>query len=105
MPFVLFAVGRTEPNLDDIGFTFKEMGITIQDLSDFTSNVEPIPFPNAIPKLPIPTDHHLNFLKPGSNEILSRPVHVFEHLPPMHQIVTGKAKLEHPYDIPQMVYS
>ena len=91
--YLIATVGRTEPNLDDISLTFREMGITIQDLSDYVSNVEPssLPYDN-LPRLPIRRENHLNFLKPGSSEVISRPVHVDEHLPPMHHIFLGRCR-------------
>lgn len=83
-------VGRTEPNLDDLGLTFRDMAISIQDLSDYVTNVEPTSFHEEISKFPIPKEHNLNFLKPGSHEVLSRPVHIHEHLPPIQPIILGK---------------
>lgn len=85
----MLLVGRSEPNLDDIGLTFREMGIHIEDLSDYVNNVEPSQFPHELPKYPVPREHHLNFLKPGSHEVLSRPVHIYEYLPPMDVITEG----------------
>lgn len=82
-------VGRTVPNLDDLGLTFRDMGISIQDLSDYVCNVEPTAFSEDIAAIPVPREHLLNFLKPGSHEVLSRPVHIHEHLPPMQHIVLG----------------
>lgn len=37
-----------------------------------------------VPKFPIPKESNLNFLKPGSKEVVTRPVHIHEHLPPIH---------------------
>ena len=51
--------------MDDLGLTFREMGISIQDLTDFVGNVEPTPLTQEISKYPVPREHHLNFLKPG----------------------------------------
>jgi transcription initiation factor TFIID subunit 3 len=87
---VLFEVGRTVPNLDDLGLVFRDMGISIPDLSDYVCNVEPTPFNEDISAIPIPREHALNFLKPGSHEVLSRPVHIHEHLPPMQHIILGE---------------
>lgn len=87
---MFYPVGRTKPTLDDLGLTFRDLGVTIQDLSDYVCNVEPIPFQADISKIPISREHNLNFLKPGSHEVLSRPVHIHEHLPPMQHIILGK---------------
>nr|CAD7410094.1 unnamed protein product [Timema poppensis] len=77
-------VGHTIPNLDDLGLAFQDLGINIQDLEEYIKNVESVPCVFDIPKYPIPRESHLNFLKPGSREVVTRPVHVHEHLPPMH---------------------
>ncbi|XP_051173985.1 transcription initiation factor TFIID subunit 3 isoform X2 [Leptopilina boulardi] len=77
-------VGRTEPNLDDLGLAFRHMNINIEELSEYVRNVDSIPCPISVPKLPIPRENHLNFLKPGSREVVTRPVHVHEHLPAMY---------------------
>lgn len=45
--------------------------------------VDPIPFALPVPKYPIPKESHLNFLKPGSQEVLTRPMHIPEYMPPM----------------------
>ncbi|XP_049805860.1 transcription initiation factor TFIID subunit 3 isoform X1 [Schistocerca nitens] len=76
--------GHTQPNLDDLGLAFREMGINLQDMEDYIKNVESVPCHGEIPKFPVPRDSHLNFLKPGSREVVTRPVHVHEHLPPMY---------------------
>nr|CAD7450061.1 unnamed protein product [Timema bartmani] len=77
-------VGHTIPNLDELGLAFQDLGINIQDLEEYIKNVESVPCVFDIPKYPIPRESHLNFLKPGSREVVTRPVHVHEHLPPMH---------------------
>ncbi|XP_043468256.1 transcription initiation factor TFIID subunit 3 isoform X1 [Leptopilina heterotoma] len=77
-------VGRTEPNLDDLGLAFRHMNINIEELSEYVRNVDSIPCPISVPKLPVARENHLNFLKPGSREVVTRPVHVHEHLPAMY---------------------
>ena len=66
-----------------MGLAFRDMGVNIPDLSDYINNVEPTPFAENMPIYPVPREPQLNFLKPGSHEVLTRPVHVHEHLPPM----------------------
>lgn len=90
--------GRTGPNLDDLGLTFRDMGISIQDLSDYVCNVEPTTFNEDVSAIPVPREHSLNFLKPGSHEVLSRPVYIHEHLPPMQHIILDddKASADYP---------
>ncbi|KAJ9590828.1 hypothetical protein L9F63_016138, partial [Diploptera punctata] len=72
------------PNLDDVGLAFRDMNINLLELEEYIRNVDSVPCVYEIPKYPIPRDSHLNFLKPGSREVVTRPVHVHEHLPPMH---------------------
>lgn len=66
------------------------MGISITDLEEYVSYVDPVSFPHKIPKVPVPMLSDLNFLKPGARENLSRPLHIHEHLPPMHPDKEGK---------------
>ncbi|XP_071629738.1 uncharacterized protein Taf3 isoform X5 [Temnothorax longispinosus] len=77
-------LGRTEPNLDDLGLTFQYMNIDIQELAEYVKNVDSVPCPIQVPKYPVRRENHLNFLKPGSREVVTRPVHVHEHLPAMY---------------------
>ncbi|XP_026470336.1 transcription initiation factor TFIID subunit 3-like isoform X3 [Ctenocephalides felis] len=76
--------GRTEPNLNDLALVFKDKKISIGDLEEYVQYVEPVPFIKPVPQYPIPRESHLNFLKPGSREVLTRPVHIHEYLPPMY---------------------
>lgn len=76
--------GRTEPNLDDLGLAFHDMGISVPELEEYINNVDCPAFPHLLPSLPVPRTSNLNFLKPGSRELLSRPIHIHEHLPPMY---------------------
>ncbi|XP_015440338.1 PREDICTED: transcription initiation factor TFIID subunit 3 isoform X2 [Dufourea novaeangliae] len=77
-------LGRTEANLDDMGLAFQHMNIDVQELAEYIKNVDSVPYPIAVPKFPIRRENHLNFLKPGSREVVTRPVHVHEHLPAMY---------------------
>ncbi|XP_018370792.1 PREDICTED: transcription initiation factor TFIID subunit 3 isoform X2 [Trachymyrmex cornetzi] len=77
-------LGRTEPNLDDLGLTFQYMNIDIQELAEYVKNVDSVQCPIQVPQYPIRRENHLNFLKPGSREVVTRPVHVHEHLPAMY---------------------
>ncbi|CAO1363912.1 unnamed protein product [Diamesa tonsa] len=75
---------RTEANLDDLGLTFRDMGINISDIEEYIQYVDPVMPAIDVPKYPVHKDSHLNFLKPGSKEVLTRPVHIHEHLPPIN---------------------
>lgn len=74
--------GRTRPNLDDLGLAFNEMGIELKELEEYVDFVESVPCNVQVPKYPLAKESHLNFLKPGSKEVVTRPVYVHEHLPP-----------------------
>ncbi|XP_075158993.1 TBP-associated factor 3 [Haematobia irritans] len=74
---------RTEANLDDVTLTLNSINVNVSELLDYVNNVEPVPFATEIPKFPAHKNSYLNFLKPGSKEVLTRPVHVHDHLPPM----------------------
>ncbi|XP_054011297.1 transcription initiation factor TFIID subunit 3-like isoform X2 [Hylaeus anthracinus] len=89
-------LGRTEANLDDLGLAFQHMNIDIQELTEYIKNVEPVPYPIAVPKFPIQRENHLNFLKPGSREVVTRPVHVHEHLPAMYPDTEEEYVMEKP---------
>ncbi|OAD59531.1 Transcription initiation factor TFIID subunit 3, partial [Eufriesea mexicana] len=76
-------LGRSEANLDDLGLSFQHMNIDIQELIEYIKNVDSVPCPVTVPKFPIQRENHLNFLKPGSREVVTRSVHIHEHLPAM----------------------
>lgn len=78
-----FLDNRTEPNLEDVALAYREMKINFDELKEYMEYVDPIPFALPVPKYPIPKESHLNFLKPGSQEVLTRPMHIPEYLPPM----------------------
>ncbi|XP_050673951.1 transcription initiation factor TFIID subunit 3 [Leptidea sinapis] len=75
---------RTEPNLNDLGLVFRDLHIQLPDLSEFTQSVPSVPPPVKTENFPKPKESNLNFLKPGSHEVVTRPMHVHEHLPPMY---------------------
>lgn len=77
-------LGHTTPDLDDLGLAFQEMGVSVEDLKEYVQYVDSVPFLHQVPKFPVPRESHLNFLKPGSREVVTRPVHVHEYLPPMY---------------------
>ncbi|XP_058445008.1 transcription initiation factor TFIID subunit 3-like [Malaya genurostris] len=74
---------RTDPNLDDVALAYRDIGINLGDLQEYLQFVDPIARPFEVPKYPLPKETHLNFMKPGSKEVLTRPVHIPEHMPPM----------------------
>uniref|UniRef100_A0A182QHS4 PHD-type domain-containing protein n=1 Tax=Anopheles farauti TaxID=69004 RepID=A0A182QHS4_9DIPT len=74
---------RTEANMDDLALAYKDVGINLDELMEYIQFVDPIPMPFEVPRFPLPTESNLNFLKPGSREVLMRPVHIPEYMPPM----------------------
>lgn len=79
-----FLDNRTEANLDDLELSFRDMGINMNEILEYISYVDPIVTHIEVPKYPVPKESHFNFLKPGSKEVLTRPVHIHEHLPPIN---------------------
>lgn len=77
-------MGRTEVNLDDLGLAFQQMSVDLQQLSEYVKNVESVPCVISVPKYPLPRENHLNFLKPGSREVVTRPIHIHDYLPAMY---------------------
>lgn len=75
---------RTEPNLHDLGLVFRDLHVQLPELAEYTRSVPPVPPPVTVDKFPKPKESNLNFLKPGSHEVVTRPMHVHEHLPPMY---------------------
>lgn len=55
--------------------------MNVYEILDYISNVEPVISIRDIGKFPIKRSSNMNFLKAGSAETLTRPVHVFEYLP------------------------
>lgn len=82
-------MGRTEANLDDLGLAFHHMNIDIQELIEYVKNVDCVQCPIQVPRYPVQRENHLNFLKPGSREVVTRPVHIHEHLPAMYPDTEG----------------
>lgn len=67
------------------------MGINIAELDEYVTYVNFCPPAQPAPKFPIAKENNLNFLKPGSQEVVTRPVHIHEHMPPMFPLLeTGK---------------
>ncbi|KAM3960816.1 LOW QUALITY PROTEIN: TBP-associated factor 3 [Aphomia sociella] len=75
---------RTEPNLHDLGLVFRDLHVQLPELAEYTRCVPPILSSVNDEKFPKPKESNLNFLKPGSHEVVTRPMHVHEHLPPMY---------------------
>ncbi|XP_052757958.1 transcription initiation factor TFIID subunit 3 [Galleria mellonella] len=75
---------RTEPNLHDLGLVFRDLHVQLPELAEYTRCVPSVAPPVNVERFPKPKESNLNFLKPGSHEVVTRPMHVHEHLPPMY---------------------
>ncbi|XP_066253840.1 transcription initiation factor TFIID subunit 3 [Euwallacea similis] len=79
--------GQTDPNLDHLGLAFQEMEVNLSELEEYVTFVNFVPPANPLPKYPLSKESNLNFLKPGSKEVVTRPIHINEHLPPMYPLL------------------
>ncbi|KAK6177116.1 hypothetical protein SNE40_015283 [Patella caerulea] len=87
--------GRTEVNLDDVGLAFQQMGVRLDELTEYISHVEPVPFVKEIVAFPAPKKSNLQFPNPRSREILQhREEHIPEYLP--HMFPGGKDDVDEP---------
>ena len=76
---------RTEPNIRDIERTFDDMNISMSELSEYAEQFDnKALITDPVPSFPVPSMTRLNHLKPGSREVLHRPYHIFDYLPPMY---------------------
>ncbi|KAG5879816.1 hypothetical protein JTB14_007668 [Gonioctena quinquepunctata] len=81
--------GQTDANLDHLGLAFQEMGVNLSELEEYVTYVNFAPGAHPAPKFPVPKEDNLNFLKPGSKEVVTRPVYIHEHMPPMYPLLEG----------------
>nr|XP_023030301.1 transcription initiation factor TFIID subunit 3 isoform X1 [Leptinotarsa decemlineata] len=81
--------GQTEANLDHLGLALQEMGVNLSELEEYVTYVNFAPAAHPAPKFPVSKEDNLNFLKPGSKEVVTRPVHIHEHMPPMYPLLEG----------------
>lgn len=72
------------PGVEDVEKAFRQKSISLADLRKYLKSTGPVKFPHALPLLNIPGKDVLNTLKPGSREIVTRPIHIHEHLPTLH---------------------
>ena len=84
----------------DVQFAMDQLRIDISDLEMYLNHLKQcdgVLNRAAVPKFPAKSDTNLNFLKPGSREVLVRKMHVQDYFPPMH------AELEDDYHNPANV--
>jgi transcription initiation factor TFIID subunit 3 len=75
--------GRSDPNKLDLALTLQRLGIRVADLEEYAAHFE-VAAVRPLPRYPAPAKDQLNFMKPGSREVLHRPMHIPDHLPPMY---------------------
>ena len=70
--------------------TFDDMGINVEELSEYVEQFDCRALvTDPVPIFPQPSETHLNYLKPGSREVLHRPYHIYDYLPPMYPEMEG----------------
>lgn len=74
---------RTHAGLPDLALAFADLNVSLPELRDYLAQVPASPARLAPPPYPLPRSPRLHFLKPGSREVLTRPVHIPEYLPPV----------------------
>lgn len=72
------------PDIEDVEKALRQKSVSLSELRSYVKSTGPVKFPHNLPKLNIPGKNVLNPLKPGSREIVSRPIHIHEHLPTMY---------------------
>ena len=84
---------RTDPNMLDLQSTFDNMGINVEELSEYVEQFDcKALVTDPVPIFPQPSETHLNHLKPGSREVLHRTgkyYHIYDYLPPMYPEMEG----------------
>jgi len=69
------------PNIEDIEKAFHQKSISLIELRRYIKSTGSVKFPHSLPPLNIPGKDTFNAMKPGSREIVTRPIHIHEHLP------------------------
>lgn len=76
---------RTQSNVLDLQRLLEDMNISLEELGEYVEKVDDRALINEqIPSFPAPSKTDLNFLKPGSQEVLHRKSHIEQYLPPMY---------------------
>ncbi|XP_037886190.1 transcription initiation factor TFIID subunit 3-like [Glossina fuscipes] len=71
---------RTEANLNDMALILPNSGVNLDELTEYVTNVEPIPFAFEVPKFPRSKAAGVGFKKPSNKKVLSGPIYVNKHL-------------------------
>lgn len=72
------------PDIGDVEKAFRQKSISLINLRGYIKNTGPVQFAHNLPMLNIPGKTLLNTIKPGSREIVTRSIHIHEHLPSMY---------------------
>ena len=76
---------RTQSNIMDIQRLFDDVNINLGELEEYIEKVDDRALvTEQVPSFPAPSKTDLNFLKPGSQEVLHRKSHIEHYLPPMY---------------------
>ena len=76
---------RTQSNVLDLQRLLEDMNISLEELGEYVAKVDDRALiTEQIPSFPAPSKTDLNFLKPGSQEVLHRKNHIEQYLPPMY---------------------
>ena len=76
---------RTQSNVLDLQRLLEDMNISLEELGEYVEKVDDRALiTEQIPSFPAPSKTDLNFLKPGSQEVLHRKSHIEQYLPPMY---------------------
>ncbi|XP_050430965.1 transcription initiation factor TFIID subunit 3 [Adelges cooleyi] len=85
-------IGSGSPCVEDVVMAYRDRRIRLAEIRKYLKHQQNIEteLPSAnrlIPPYPVPAKStNLNMMKPGSREIVTRPVHVHEHLPTMYPV-------------------
>lgn len=71
----------TAPNLDDVWFAFRQLGISLPDIIDYTKQMESVKFPHNVAQFPAPKNSNMGFPLSLNSEILDRDEHIPLHMP------------------------
>lgn len=72
------------PDIEDVEKAFRQKSISLNELRRYIKSTGPVKFPHNLPVLMVPGKNVFNTIKPGSREIVTRPIHVHEHLPTLY---------------------
>lgn len=80
------------PDIGDVEKAFRQKSISLINLRGYIKNTGPVQFAHNLPMLNIPGNTLLNTIKPGTREIVTRSIHIHEHLPSMYAEPTKEEK-------------